>query len=208
MKLEGRWSVRTAGQERYQLDFRPDGEAWAVRLEGNGRTPSMSGVGFEHNGFLCVSRGIVTQAAELGGSVGLVQYDVTTFGNLPARWYHPSLNGQLSEGLSANGPSDTLVGEYDADYQNAQGDAFNPLRKTITKSEDRHLFSWWDETRFHYLGVGRLLAGALFAAWGAPGAILQFAAYDLRSGSDQVEGAWLDYGRNRAGTEVLTPDKP
>ena len=160
-------------------------------------------MGFFHKGFLCVARGLVQQAADLGDIVGLVKYNLSQLGELPATWYHCSLNGHLSKGHSSNGPSQSIFGEYRADYSSGEGVAFNPLRKTVTQENDAIRFAWWDDERFHYLGVGQIVADDLFAAWGPPGAIVQFASYGLNSEDGHLHGKWLDLGRNRSGTESL-----
>jgi len=204
MDVSGKWRNNSAIHGATTVTFERDGEAWSMILEGTSDTPSMRGVAFEHEGFLCLARGIVLQSADLDGTVGLVQYDIQNFGSLPARWYHPSLGGKLSEGFSANGPEDMIVGEYQADYQDSEGSAFSPLRKTIARAGPGYQFSWWDEERFHYLGVGREVHGALFAAWGPPGSIIQFVYYNLRQPGDSIHGEWIDYGRNRHGSEMLS----
>ena len=204
MNPSGRWLATNGSHDKYIIEFERCGEAWSVFMDGINNTPPMQGVAFEHDGLLCVARGIVTQIADLDGSVGLVQYNLKNHGNLPARWYHSSLVGKLSEGLSANGPAKTIAGEYHADYEDANGNAFNPLRKTITKTNTYYVFAWWDEEKFHYVGIGKEVSGALFAAWGPPGSIIQFSCYDFRQTQDRIHGEWLDYGRNRRGLETLS----
>ena len=162
----------------------------------------LTGVGIVSKGNrLCVSRGIVNQTAELDKSVGLVCYDISRFGELPARWYHPSLQGLISDGHSADGPENTLEGEYKADYEDKNGNAFDPLRKTIEKVREEYRFSWWDSTKFNYVGVGQSLENELFAAWGPPGSIIQFAQYELDEQNQTLIGSWIDYGRNMNGSE-------
>lgn len=199
----GTWSVDGNNDGYEFIEFTPYGEVWTVGLTHKKDLPSMRGVGFFHQGYLCVARGIVVQPAELDGTVGLVQYELQNFGTLPARWYHPSLSGTLSEGLSFDGPSDGIVGEYYADYQDREGSAFTQLRKTILKATGCFHFSWWDYEKFHYIGIGSIVAGNLFAAWGPPGSIIQFVYYDFRYAETGVCGAWYDYGRGKRGIEVL-----
>lgn len=202
---EGTWTAMgSAEHEPKSVTFLPDGEAWRVtHLQDEGST-ELLGVGFIHKGFLCVARGLVQQAADLGDIVGLVKYDLSNLGELPATWYHCSLKGHLSKGLSSSGPLETIFGEYQADYSSDDGVAFNPLRKTITKENDAMRFAWWDNERFHYLGIGQIVAEDLFAAWGPPGAIVQFAYYTLEVPDEHLRGQWWDLGRNFSGAEELT----
>lgn len=201
---KGRWNVIEANDKSpVSVSFENDGDAWSVVCERDKRLPELLGVGYVHKGFLCVARGLVQQDAELGHKVGLVKYDLRTPGELPARWYHCSLGGILSEGLSSDGPATTIVGEYRADYASGDGTAFNPLRKTIIERSDRFEFSWWDDDKFHYLGVGCIVADDLFAAWGPPGAIVQFAYYNLDSSGSTIRGRWHDFGRSFSGIETL-----
>lgn len=200
----GHWTVFEGHPRNPQsISFDTDGEAWSITCERSNGLPDLLGVGLEHENFLCVARGLVQQNAELGHKVGLVKYCLNTPGELPATWYHCSLNGKLSEGFSSDGPQATLTGEYRADYQSGDGVAFNPLRKTITKRGNGFELSWWDDEHFHYLGVGRIVGGCLFAAWGPPGAIVQFSYYDLSSPEPDIRGSWQDLGRDWSGTEIL-----
>ena len=204
MNLQGKWCRTIEGQADDTIEFMPDGDTWSILITQQDGTPVLSGVGFEHQGFLFTSRGIAATSTELGGTVGLVRYDICDLGNLPARWYHTSLRGKLSDGLSTHGPKDKLVGEYRADYEDASGNAFNPLRKTISETNRALEFSWWDEEKFHYVGVGQKINGSLFAAWGPPGSIIQFANYDIRNASSNLCGSWYDYRRGRDDQEYLS----
>ena len=201
---DGTWAVKSPEKNNPKLiSFEPDGEALAVRCQRGNGLPDFLGVGFVHDNALCVARGLVQQKAELGQKVGLVKYDIRALGELPARWYHCSLNGRISDGLSSAGPSETLIGEYRADYSAGDGTAFNPLRKTIAKRDDEYQFSWWDDEKFHYLGIGCIVANNLFAAWGPPGALVQFVSYDIGTSGQTLCGNWYDLGRGLSGTETL-----
>ena len=201
---KGHWRIVEAkGNHPASISFKKDGEAWSVRCKRYGGLPDLLGVGFIHGDFLCIARGLVQQDADLGQKVGLVRYDLNMPGKLPAKWYHCSLKGKISDGLSSNGPTSTIIGEYQADYANSDGMAFNPLRKTITQHKHCLQFSWWDDEKFYYLGVGCIIAGNLYAAWGPPGAIIQFVYYNLNSSRSALHGQWYDFGRNLSGTEIL-----
>lgn len=201
---EGQWIITDPqGTNPKSMSFEIDGEAWSVICErGNGQADFL-GVGFTHNGSIFVARGLVRQDAELGEKVGLVRYDMSSLGELPARWYHCSLGGRISEGLSSAGPSDSIFGEYRADYASGDGTAFNPLRKTIVEQSNGLQFTWWDDEKFHYMGVGCMVADDLLAAWGPPGALVQFVHYKPAPSGQMLHGRWYDLGRNLSGTEVL-----
>lgn len=215
--IEGRWRTSDArgpeGQP-YQASatFTADDEAllgrWAVVDEG--RTRQLTGVAMANEDRLCAARGVVTQDAELAGSVGLVCYRIDTYGHLPARWYHPSLGGRIGDGLSAEGPTDGLCGDYRADYASGSGGDFEPLRKTVTRrdeaSEDIYEFVWHTDSKVHYIGVGRVFAGRLWAAWGPPGALIQLVNYTLSGDRRVMEGSCLEAGRPGQGIEILTFD--
>lgn len=201
---EGTWAadgLNSCGP--HSTTFTQEGEAWTVVCSQTPDFPRLLGVGFTHGNFLCVARGHVEQQADLGEIVGLVKYDISQFGELPATWYHCSLNGRLSRGLSSDGPTETLFGEYRADYSSGDGIAFNALRKTIARENNCMRFAWWDNERFHYLGVGQTMANSLFAAWGPPGALVQFVCYDLASENTCLRGRWWDLGRGYSGHETL-----
>ncbi|WP_430448194.1 hypothetical protein [Rhodophyticola sp.] len=201
---KGTWTAQEGGDGGPKsVRLAKEGDAWRVTHLQRTGYPELHGVGFTYKGFLCIARGLVQQAADLGDVVGLVKYDITQFGELPAAWYHCSLNGQLSTGLSSGGPSTSLLGEYRADYSSGDGAAFNPLRKTISMEGDAMRFAWWDDERFHYLGIGQMVAGSLFAAWGPPGALVQFAFYDLDTEDGTLQGQWWDLGRSFSGSETL-----
>ena len=204
LKIDGSWSANGNDGIKRILKFEPSGDAWTVNYADEEGSSLMRGVGFFHDDILCIARGVVNQSAQLDGTVGLVQYELQTFGTLPARWYHSSLDGSLSEGLSSEGPIDGIVGEYRADYEDQEGKAFNPLRKTILETNGHYSFAWWDDEKFHYVGVGYEVSGSLFAAWGPPGSIIQFAFYKMCTNSETIEGEWFDYGRSRKGLETLT----
>lgn len=211
MKISGEWKVSSqeGGEEFIArkmgiMTLDQDGEVWSVRMDMEGHTMPLTGVGFEHNGYLCIARGIAVGAAELDGSVGLVRYDLQKPGNLPARWYHPSLDGRMSDGISTDGPTNSLTGEYNADYESLDGIAFNPLRKTILDNGAGYQFSWWDDEKFHYVGVGNKINGSLYAAWGPPGSIIQFVSYNIQGADGILEGDWIDHGRNKFGIESLS----
>ena len=210
MNLEGKWKVQTNNTSTTDavkmdgvLTISPSGNAWDIRIDlDNGKEPVL-GVGFVNGNFLCVARGIVTQKAELGETVGLVEYDISTLGNLPARWYHPSLAGTISKGISTHGPTDTLVGEYQADYSSKEGVAYDALRKTIIDLKTMYQFSWWNNSRFHYVGTCTIVNDYLYVAWSAPGSIVQFVHYDLTNTENAAVGAWSDFARNKFGSESL-----
>lgn len=214
MRPEGVWETdptppnapTDASIRRCSLALHTDGEACLVR-EGSpgGAGPTLEGVALVIDERLVVARGVVMGEAELGGSVGLVCYDTRMPGRMPALWYHPSLRGRVSEGLSDHGPVGGLVGEYTADYADAAGTAFEPLRKTIQGiGADGYLMSWWTESRFHYLGVGLGWEGHLAAAWGPPGSVIEIGVYECAADdTDAIVGRWADYGRARRGRETL-----
>ena len=88
---QGNWTIRDSESQFLQtVAFEPDGEAWAVRHERRDGQSAFEGVCFIHKSFLCLARGLVSQPADLGKKVGLVKYDLSKLGELPARWYHCS----------------------------------------------------------------------------------------------------------------------
>ena len=128
-------------------------------------------------------------------SAGVVAYAIRADGDMPARWYHPDLDGRLGEGLSTDGPHDGLEGLYRAEYASASG-AFEPLVKELRRVGEVRLLAWRTSRETLYEGVGLLHGATLVAGWATPRASIEVVRY-VRDAEGALSGTWA--ARARAG---------
>lgn len=171
--------ITQPSRQRGTLAIQPDGEALSLTWRFAGLTGSPSifrGVGFVREMELYAAR-IPTDDHD-GSKPGVVVYDISRLGRLPARWYHEDLQGMLGSGLSVDGPTDTLIGTYKAEYGSATQE-FAPLRKSLTEHGRGYRFRWSDPERDIYTGIGFAKRNILVCAWGEPSAKLEVVHYQM-----------------------------
>ncbi|MGJ3262926.1 MAG: hypothetical protein ACFE0R_06800 [Salinarimonas sp.] len=156
-----------------ELTVTPDGEAFRARWlrRGPDGTVALHGVAFVHEGVVVAARSRLAEP-----SAGVVAYAIREDGDMPARWYHPELAGRLGEGLSTDGPRDTLEGLYRAEYASASA-RFDPLVKELVRVGDVRLLAWRTARETLYEGVGLLFGRRLVAAWATPRASIEVIRY-------------------------------
>lgn len=184
-------SGRTPRGEGYSghLLVARDGEAWRCqwhRACDNGRVHELSGVAFRIGNVVFASRSRNVQGYP---SAGVVVYRIQENGGLPARWYHPDLQGKLGEGLSTDGPKGNLAGTYRAEYSSST-EAFDPLVKELTRVGDCYHFTWRTSQEVLYEGVGLRFDDILVAAWATPRESIEVVRYDTDESSRMVQGVW------------------
>ena len=128
---------RTPRGEGYSGEVWPtrDGEAWRCawhRESEEGQAEDLEGVAICIGNVIFAGR---SRNIEHQPSPGIVVYKIQGNGDLPARWYHPDLQGRLGEGLSTDGPEGQFVGRYRAEYSSATG-TFDPLVKELIQVGD------------------------------------------------------------------------
>jgi hypothetical protein len=192
------------------LTVTPDGDAyrlhWEISYSEPGRTARpdiFDGVGFFLGNVFYASRSYARPADNGAQHAGVVRYDTTTFGDLPARWYHPSLNGKVCHGRSTDGPTDRLDGSYTANYSSDEA-AFATLVKTISKFGDAYKISWTENGEQIFSGVGFAIDGEFYSAWASPPrSDLHVLRYELMDGGN-LSAAWINAENpNGVGTETL-----
>lgn len=134
-------------------------------------------------------------------SPGVVVYERDAKGELPARWYHPELQGRLGEGRSLGGPLRGYVGTYHAEYASTDG-AFDPLIKEITQQGMAYRFSWSTKQEKIYIGIGKEFGPNLAAAWSTPRGSLEVAIYEIDPKLGTLTGGSIQHS-DLSGCEVI-----
>jgi hypothetical protein len=201
---------------------RPDGRAYAgtVKLDAEGEAyrctwrlradgepeRALHGVGFFHHGGFYASRSSAADA----DSPGIVVYRIEDDGRMPARWYHPDLNGRLGDGLSLDGPNDSLTGLYRAEYGDSHGAAFAPLVKDLAEAGDGYTLTWRQGSRVLYQGVGLRFGRRLVAGWATPRDSIEVVCLQRPDSRDRrLSGVWTALSQRpiRWSPEFLDPPR-
>jgi hypothetical protein len=191
------------------VELAAEGEAfrctWQLRV-GGGATRELRGVGFFHRDGFYASRSRDLDA----DSTGVVVYRIMDDGRMPARWYHPDLDGKLGEGLSLDGPQDGLPGLYRAEYSAAGGDSFAPLVKELAEAGDGYTLTWRQGGQVLYRGVGLRFGPRLVAGWASPRDSIEVVCLHRPDWRDRrLSGVWtgLDQRPIRWSPEFLDPPR-
>jgi|GEM_PF-2777723 len=172
------------------LDISDDGDAYLLSWQMQGRDATrntmFSGVGFVTGNLLVAGRSPINFPPL--PSVGVVVYDISKKGTLPARWYHNNLKGKLGQGLSTEGPSDSLTGTYVAEY-GSQNEEFTPLRKEVITHGKGFHFRWLQGQETMFIGVGFSLGLSMFCAWGTPRQEIDVLVYQV-SRNGELDSEW------------------
>ena len=189
-----------------QLAITTDGQAFRLEWSFPGHTPAhYDGVGFFLGDAFYASRSPARSDPDPDAFAGIVRYDTSRLGDLPARWYHPSLNGNVCNGRSTDGPPESLSGIYTADYSSADGHEFLTLLKTISPDGVGYRLSWTTAGHEDFSGVGAAAPAELYAAWSNPPRaeiqVMRFAPLDDNTG---LHAQWLDaLDMSAIGTETI-----
>jgi hypothetical protein len=181
-----------------------DGEAW--RCTWKVAEPSgpvlFDGVGFQLGQDVFVSRSRLPREGEEVASSGIVVYDTHVFGRLPARWYHPDLQGHLGEGLSVDGPADRLSGKYRAEYRSTS-EEFAPLLKELAEEDGRYHVRWVGAAGLMYIGVGFEIGSRLVVGWATPRREIDVMKFATSAGGELLIGKWMSLSHRGVGKECL-----
>lgn len=213
--LESRWTItegRAPNGRAYNgsLEITEEGEAWRLRWHINGESGSsnLNGVGFWLDGVLYASRSNVRTPESSSSFPGIVVYEAGRFGYLPATWYHPELQGRMGKGVSVDGPTDGLPGEYVAEYGSSDT-AFDPLTKEIRQVGGQYRLVWRLGDDELYNGVGASFGERLAVAWAKPPrSDLDLVRFERDSTSVEMAGAWCSNeatGATGLGIEIVRP---
>ena len=209
--LGGDWllsSARTPDGEAYggTLTVEADDDAWDCRWHTNlpGR-PKMWGVGILDADRFVASRTVdAKRTGESSPSPGVVIYRPTGEGTLPARWYHPDLEGRLGTGLSTGGVPGRLPGRYTADYETGAKEPFETLAQVISGKSNPYFVQWLLGTRPLYHGIGLDIGNRFVVGWADPQVAVEVLVYGtLRDGEDFVLcGQWARIEHGGLGAET------